>query len=204
MESKEIKIYRSLWTNAINILFGIVFTAIGCYMISRGDKLFLAWSTTLFFGCGGVIILYDLLKEQITHQPYMLITDKHVRVNTRKSFDIQFADVKSFYIINANVPTMGKGNLRFKKMPEFLIGIRYKNEVEQSKIENASTGGRIMRKFTSCWVGSQKSLFVGNLTLKPEEICKLLNERVPKSNTIEMRKTSDKNITTKKSVQIKS
>ena len=68
-------------------------------------------------------------------------------------------------------------------MPQIFIGIRYKSEMEQDKLGNAATGERIIRKINSRWVGSQEHLLVADLTLKPEEICELLNKRVPKSNT---------------------
>lgn len=185
---EEIKIYHSLWKNAKQILFCIAFTALGVYVIAKGAQgktLFWAWTSIIFFGCGGLIIIYDLLMQHITHLPYMLITNEYVRVNVthKKKIEIRFADVKSFYLINAKVPSTKRGRLRFSKMPQIFIGIRYKSEMEQDKLGNAATGERIIRKINSRWVGSQEHLLVVDLTLKPEEVCELLNKRVPKSNT---------------------
>ena len=99
---EEIKIYHSLWKNAKQILFCIAFTALGVYVIAKGAQgktLFWAWTSIIFFGCGGLIIIYDLLMQHITHQPYMLITNEYVRVNVTHKKKIEIFKKRNFSVL---------------------------------------------------------------------------------------------------------
>lgn len=47
-------------------------------------------------------------------------------------------------------------------------------------MENACGLGRLVCRFNQRIGGSQEHLYVSNMTMKPKELCDLLNERVKK------------------------
>ena len=47
-------------------------------------------------------------------------------------------------------------------------------------MEDASWLGRIVRRFNQRIGGSQEHLYVSGMTMKPQEICDLLNDKVKK------------------------
>ena len=61
-----------------------------------------------------------------------------------------------------------------------MIGIRYYKDKEIQKMEDARGLGRIIRHFNQRIGGSQEHLYVSNITMKPKELCDLLNKRVKK------------------------
>ena len=52
--------------------------------------------------------------------------------------------------------------------------------VHSEKMEDANCLGRIVRRFNQRIGGSQEYLNVSDMTMKPQELCDLLNERVKK------------------------
>ena len=159
---EEIWVYRSIWKTTLTILGAVVFTFGGIIMLIKGKSIVLAWLTILFSGGSALVILYLLLKQLITRRPYMIIGDQSVRVLDGKGYEVQFADVEDFFTVN-----------------DSNIGIRYKPHVEDSKMEEASTIGRILRKLNKKASGSQESLAASGLTIKPKVLCAILNERLP-------------------------
>ena len=127
---------------------------------------FVLWLGLLFFGLGGIFMLWLILRERITGKPYYLVTDESVIMNSGlKAWEVRFDDVESFFLV-------GK-----------MIGIRYKKDREIQKMEDANGLGRLVRRFNQCIGGSQEHLNVSNMTMKPKELCDLLNERVKKVKT---------------------
>ena len=147
-----------------------VFAATGVLMLLRGDRSFLAWISILFFGGGGLFVLFLILRERICDKAYYIITDKSVLVDGMKKWEVRFADVEEFYLINVKSSKQ--------------IGIKYKKEVELQKFEDASKAGRAVRRFNKSVAGSQESLPVDGLTIKPKDLCEILNERVKNSRNI--------------------
>ena len=79
-----------------------------------------------------------------------------------KAWEVRFADVENFFLI-------GK-----------MIGIRYKKDKEIQKMEDASCLGRIVRHINQRIGASMEHLYASDMTMKPKELCDLLNERVKK------------------------
>ena len=77
-----------------------------------------------------------------------------------KAWEVCFADVERFFLA-------GK-----------MIGIVYKKDREIQKMEDAGWFGRIVRRFNQRIGGSQEHLYVSSMTMKPQEMCDLLNKRV--------------------------
>ena len=162
---EEIKIYHSLWKTGLVILICFAFTALGIYsLVVHPEKSGLVfWLGILFFSIGGIFMLWLILKERITGSPYYLVTDKSVIMNSGlKTWEVRFADVAHFFL-------MGK-----------MIGIHYKKDKEIQKLKDASRLGRLVRRFNQRIGDSQEHLYVSDMTMKPKELCDLLNERVKK------------------------
>ena len=160
---EEIRIYHSLWKTGLVILICFVFAALGIYsLVVHPEKSgFVFWVGFLFFSFGGIFMLWLILKERITGKPYYLVTDESIIMNSGlKAWEVCFADVESFFL-------MGK-----------MIGIRYKKEKEIQKMEDANGLGRLVRHFNQRIGGSQEHLYVSNMTMNPQKLCDLLNERV--------------------------
>lgn len=162
---KEIRVYHSLWKTGLLILVCFAFAALGLHtLIVHPEKNgFMFWLGLLFFGLGGIFMLWLILRERITGKPYYLVTDESVIMNSGlKAWEIRFADVESFFLV-------GK-----------MMGIRYNKDKEIQKMEDASVLGRIVRHFNQRIGGSQEHLYVSNMTMKPQELCDLLNKRMKK------------------------
>ena len=152
-----------------------VFAATGVLMLLDGYRSFIAWISILFFGGGGLFVLFLILKERITHTPYYMITDDGIIMNSGlKTYEFHFTDVECFFLTKVGI-ARGKTTL---------IGIQYKESIELQKIEDASKAGRAVRRFNKSVAGSQEALPADGLTIKPKDLCEILNERVKNSRNI--------------------
>jgi len=163
---EEIRIYHSIWRNIPLLAVCFVFAATGVLMLLDGYRSFIAWISILFFGGGGLFVLFLILRERICDKAYYIITDKSVLVDGMKKWEVRFADVEKFHLINVASSKQ--------------VGIRYKKGVELEKMGNAGRAGRILRKINSRIAGVPESLPVDGLSISPEELCDLLNTRLTK------------------------
>jgi hypothetical protein len=161
---EEIRIYHSIWRNIPLLAVCFVFAATGVLMLLDGGQSFIAWTGILFFGGGGLFVLFLILRERICDKAYYIITDKSVLVDGMKKWEVRFADVEKFYLINVASSKQ--------------IGIKYKKEVEFQKMNDASSAGRTFRKLNERLAGVQESLPADGLNIKPQELCDLLNMRL--------------------------
>ena len=168
---ETISVYHSLWKSGLLVAVCFGFAAIGIFMLiaSPESNRMMAWSGILFFGIGGLFVLWLMLKERITHTPYYLITDKSLIMNSGfKPSEVHFADVEYFFLTKV-------GTARGKTK---MIGIQYKRDVELQKFEDASKAGRVVRRFNKSVAGSHEAFPAYDLTIKPSDLCEILNERV--------------------------
>ena len=73
---EEIKIYHSIWKNLMLVAICLAFVVLGVLQLLDGRNSFLIWASTLFFGIGGLFMLYIILRQRITNKPYYVITDE--------------------------------------------------------------------------------------------------------------------------------
>ena len=164
---EEIRIYHSIWKNIGLIAICFVFVAMGIFILLHGKQSFIAWTCILFFGGGGLFVLFLILREIISHKAYYIITDESVSMDSgMKKWEVRFADVEEFFLINVSSSKQ--------------IGIKYKKEVEFQKMNDASNAGRIIRKMNESIAGVQESLPADGLNIKPQDLCDLLNMRLIK------------------------
>ena len=79
---EDIRIYHSIWKNIALMAVCFVFVAMGIFILLHGEQSFTVWSGILFFGGGGLFVLFLILKERITHTPYYMITDDGIIMNS--------------------------------------------------------------------------------------------------------------------------
>ena len=143
------------------------FVAMGVFQLVNGDNAFIIWAAILFFGICGLFFAFLMLRERINHKPYYIIADECVIIDSgMKKWEVPFADVEEFYLINV--------------MSTKQIGIRYKKEIELQKMNDASNVGRRIRKMNERIAGVQESLPADDLTIKPQQLCDLLNMKLTK------------------------
>ena len=172
LHSEEVRIYHSLWRMLLLILGCAVFVAIGIAMV-RDPRLgavniAMAWLGIVFFGLGGIALLFWLLTERLTRRSFLTINDESVVYSSPfQQYEIRFADVESFVMLG----------VKHSKM----IGIRYKEGVERQKLDDATFLGRLARKFNLSVSGTQESIAVTGLTIKAQELLDWLTDRLQQS-----------------------
>ena len=104
-----------------------------------------------------------------------MITDDGIIMNSGlKTYEVHFTDVECFYLTKVGT-VWGKTTLIF---------IQYKESIDLLKFEDASKAGRAVRRFIKNVAGSQETLPADGLTIKPKDLCEILNERVKDSRNI--------------------
>ncbi len=92
----EIKVYHSIWKAAITIVVDLMLMALGVSGVLSGTTPILAGFLAAFFCFAAVMTAWPLVKERITKEPYLTITDDCVKVAGRKGQEFRFAEEESF------------------------------------------------------------------------------------------------------------
>ena len=170
---EEIKIYHSIWRMMLLILACILFVLGGIFILHMHRNVFelvVGWVGILFFGCCSILYLYSLLKERLFDQPHLTISDESLTYRRYKTIHVRFADVESF-----EVRKLGDN--------EF-IAINYRPDVERQKMQDASIIELGMRSLNKRLIDAQESISVVGISIKADELCRLLNERLKRTATI--------------------
>lgn len=165
---EEIRIYHSPWRMLLLFLGSVAFVAGSIFMLQHtrnGFHVIIAWLSNVFFGWCGIYMLYGTVKERLTGRPFLTITDEECIVSEGfwQSL-IRFAEVESLHVVK-----MGK---------QKFVAIHYKPDVEQQKMNEASTIGRSIRSLNRRLVNAQENISTNGTGMKAEELCDLLNERL--------------------------
>ena len=99
----------------------------------------------------------------IKHKTKLVITDVQLRVNAPEPWVVQLSGVESFYV----------GKFKGRKF----IGIRYKDNIKGGFSEEVIAEGRKQRS-KAALQGYPYEIYVNNLSMKPQDICDLLNSRI--------------------------
>lgn len=164
---ETVRIYHSTWRMLLLAIVSLAM-AVGGYLMAihspKGSDIVVGWIGVVFFGLGGLYMLYGTLKERLTGKPFLTITDEAVIMEGMKQAVIRFADVESF-----NVVKMGK--------QEF-VAVHYKPGVELKKMDEANGLDRSIRKLNLQIVNAQENISTTGTGMKAQELCDLLNERL--------------------------
>ena len=167
---KEIKIYSSLWRMMLLILACLLFVFVGIFILHMHRNVFhlvAGWVSILFFGCCGILLLCSFLKERLFGQAHLTINDKELTYRRFRTIHVRFADVASFEVRKFN-------NNDF-------IAINYKPDVERQKMQDASIFGYLVRSMNKRLIDAQESISVVGISIKADELCHLLNERLKRA-----------------------
>jgi len=164
-KEEDILIYQSWWKNAITILFLLILAGMSIYGYIIGKIPVWTLLAAILLGVCGLILLYIFVKQQLKHTPYMVITDESVKVLVGKGMEFKFADVEDFFLLGYPLSSS-------------VIGIHFKEGVQQRKMEEASQTGRIVRRFNEKVGGAQEGVPASGLTVRPKVLCEILNERL--------------------------
>ena len=167
---KEVKIYHSLWRMMLLILACILFVLGGIFILHMHRNVFelvVGWVGILFFGCCGILYLYSLLKERLFNQAHLTINDEELTYRRYKTTHVRFSDVASFEVREFN--------------GHDFIAINYKPDVERQKMQDASIFGYLFRSMNKRLIDAQESISVVGISIKADELCHLLNQRLKRA-----------------------
>ncbi len=116
---------------------------------------------TMFITITTIILVPAYIKQKTK----LVITDVQLKVNAPEPWVVQLSGVESFYVD------------KFKGRK--FIGIRYKDNIEGGFPEKVIVEGRKQR-YKASLQGYPYEVYVSGLTMKPQEICDLLNQRIKK------------------------
>ena len=158
MEEIKINVSLKVWISiilfcvlAIAGLFCIRIAITGSYRILDG----------IVSGC--TVIPTFLIVEYIYRRTRLVINDYSLTVRTREEWIVQFEGVDSFYVDKFNGRTF--------------IGIRYKENTEEA-IADAEIAKDRKQRSKAALQGYPYEVYVSGLSMKPQEICDLLNSRI--------------------------
>ena len=164
---ETVRIYHSTWRMLLLALASLTFAVAGFLMAIHSPKGFhivVGWIGVVFFGLGGLYMLYGTLKERLTGKPFLTITDEAVIMDGMKQAVIRFADVKSFNVV--------------KMWKQEFVAVHYKPGVELKKMDEANGLDRSIRKLNLQLVNAQENISTTGTDMKAQELCDLLNERL--------------------------
>lgn len=115
---------------------------------------------TMFICITSIILVPAYIKSKTK----LVITDVQLRVNVAEPWVVQLSGVESFYV----------GKFKGRKY----IGIRYKENAWEGHKENITEDRK--RRLKAAMQGYPYEVYVSGLTMKPQEICDLLNSRIKK------------------------
>ena len=164
---ETIRIYHSPWRMLLLVLTSLAFAVAGFFMTIHSPKGFhivVGWISVVFFGLGGLYMLYGTLKERLTGKPLLTISDEAIILEGMKHAVIRFADVESF-----NIVKMGR--------QEF-VAVHYKPNVERQKLDESNALDRSIRNLNRRLVNAPESISTTGTGMKTQELCDLLNERL--------------------------
>ena len=163
MEEIKINVSIKVWIYIIlamaawwAIIMGVS-RAIGGPGVIGADKYYMI---TMFICMTSIILVPAYIKRRTK----LVITDVQLRVNAPEPWVVQLSGVESFYVDKYKGRTF--------------IGIRYKEDVWEGHKENIAVDRKQRSK--AAMQGYPYEVYVGGLTMKPLEICDLLNSRIKK------------------------
>ena len=162
---ENIKIYHSYGKSPI--VAAICFIVAGLcnliLLILEGSHNWISWLIVFLLLGFGLYQAYLYWKEKIKKTPFLEVADDKVTMNSAKSWEISFSEVEEFF---------------FTDITKQLIGIRYKENVDAQKLENAHSAGNAVRQINKMLIGAQEGIPTYRLSMKPQELLDLLNQRL--------------------------
>ncbi|MCR5365314.1 MAG: hypothetical protein K6E67_04130 [Prevotella sp.] len=158
---EEIKITVSIKRLIIVFLITAAYIAVmlGIFIAGSDHKVL---ETIIHFV--GLMVLYCLYFFYLGRWTRLVITDMSLIVKTQEEWVVRLSGVESFYID--------------KYQGRTFIGIRYKEDTWEAHKENIAEDCK--RRSRAALQGYPYEVYVSGLSMKPQEICDLLNSRINK------------------------
>ena len=137
------------------IIMGIS-RAVGGPGVIGADKYYMI---TMFICMTSIILIPAYIKRRT----YLVITDQQVKVNTPEPWVVKLSGVDSFYVDKFKGRTF--------------IGVRYKDNIEGDVTDEQVAKYRKQRSKATLQ-GYPYEIYVRYLSMKPQEICDLLNAKL--------------------------
>jgi len=154
--SIKVWIYILLAVAACFAILMVISRVVGGPGAIGANKYHMIW----MFICMTSIIL---VPAYIKRRTYLVITDQQLRVNAPEPWVVKLSGVDSFYVDKYNGRTF--------------IGIRYKDNVKGGVTDEQIAKYRKQRSKASLQ-GYPYEIYVRYLSMKPQEICDLLNAKL--------------------------
>ena len=158
---EEIKITVSIKRLIIVFLITAAYIAVmlGIFIAGSDHKVL---ETIIHFV--GLMVLYCLYFFYLGRWTRLVITDMSLIVKTQEEWVVRLSGVESFYID--------------KYQGRTFIGIRYKEDTWEAHKGNLAEDRK--RRSRAALQGYPYEVYVSGLSMKPQEICDLLNSRINK------------------------
>ena len=158
---EEIKITVSIKRAIIVLLITAAYIAVmfGFFFAGSDHKVL---ETIIHFV--GLMVLYCLYFFYLGRWTRLVITDMSLIVKTQEEWVVRLSGVESFYIDKFQGRTF--------------IGINYKDDTWEGHKENVAEDRKQRSK--AAMQGYPYEVYVSGLSMKPQEICDLLNSRINK------------------------
>lgn len=164
---EEIRIYRIVWKHLLAAIVCLALTAIAFISHSQGKGGAGEVTVGLFFGLGGLFLLY--LTWKVRHRPYLTITDKCLTQSRADSslpdHTVRFTEVDHFELTPFNILLPLERDLK----------VFYKKDKDKQKVFSPTFLGRLAAKLFS---GADEYIAIHGINMNAQDLCDLLNERV--------------------------
>ena len=164
MKEIKIKVSPMVWVYMLLAMIAVFAVIMGASVAIGGPGAIGAnkYYMITIFVC---IAAFNIVPAFIKRQTYLVITDVQLRVNAPEPWVVQLSGVDSFYVDKYN----GRQ----------FIGIRYKDNVKGDVTDEQIAKDRKQRS-KAALQGYPYEIYVRFLSMKPQEICDLLNARIMK------------------------
>lgn len=170
----EIRIYHTPWGGkawwailVMLVLFGVfVWLLVDAPIVSNPGVI---WFCLIATGVMGLFFPLVALWERLAQRPAVnVLKDGIICHALWKTHEYHFDEVERFRYYKMN---LGRTSQEF-------VTIHLYKQVSERKLQEASKMARAIRRFNTRLSGSQESIGASALTMKPQALCDLLNQRL--------------------------
>ena len=170
----EVRIYHTPWGGkawwailVMLVLFGVfVWVLVDAPIVSNPGVL---WFCLIATGIMGLFFPFVALWERLTRRPAVTVLQDRIICHALwKTHIYRFDEVERFRYYKMDL---------CRTSQEFVTIHLYK-QVSERKLQEASRLARAIRRFNTRLSGSQESIGASALTMKPQALCDLLNQRL--------------------------
>ena len=170
----EVRIYHTPWGGkawwailVMLVLFGVfVWVLTDDSIVSNPGVI---WFCLIATGVMGLFFPLVALWERLAQRPAVtVLKDRIICHALWKTHIYRFADVEGFRYYKMD---LGRTSQEF-------VTIHLYKQVSERKLQEASRLARAIRRFNTRLSGSQESIGASALTMKPQALCDLLNQRL--------------------------